>query len=186
LPQYKNPNVNLEKKLIHGNFHGQPIAMAMDFMAIAAAELGSISERRVYKLISGTRELPPFLINNPGLNSGFMISQYTAASLVSKNKVLCHPASVDSIESSNGQEDHVSMGSISGVKLLEVVKNLHRILSIELLTAAQGMEFRRPRKTSVELENMLSTFRKVVPYIEKDVVMHYIMKKTEDFISDWK
>ena len=115
-----------------------------------------------------------------------MISQYTAASLVSKNKVLCHPASVDSIESSNGQEDHVSMGSISGVKLLEVVKNLHRILSIELLTAAQGMEFRRPRKTSVELENMLSTFRKVVPYIEKDVVMHYFMKKTEDFISDWK
>ena len=169
-----------------GNFHGQPIAMAMDFMAIAAAELGNISERRVYKLISGTRELPPFLINNPGLNSGFMISQYTAASLVSKNKVLCHPASVDSIESSNGQEDHVSMGSISGVKLLEVVKNLHRILSIELLTAAQGMEFRRPRKTSVELENMLSNFRKEVPYIEKDVVMHYIMKKTEDFISDWK
>ena len=158
--------------------------MAMDFMAIAAAELGSISERRIYKLISGTRRLPPFLIENPGLNSGFMISQYTAASLVSKNKIFSHPASVDSIESSNGQEDHVSMGSIAGVKLVEVVENIKRILSIELMTAAQAMEFRRPRKTSPELELMLSEFRSKVPYIEKDQVMYTLMQKSEEFISE--
>ena len=167
-----------------GNFHGQPIAMAMDFMAIAAAELGSISERRIYKLISGTRGLPAFLIENPGLNSGFMISQYTAASLVSKNKIFSHPASVDSIESSNGQEDHVSMGSISGVKLVEVVKNLQRILSIEIMTAAQAMEFRRPRKTSPELEQMLFNYRTKVPYISEDEVMYTLMNKSEEFISE--
>ena len=181
-----NPLVfNQEDEIISaGNFHGQPIAMAMDFMAIAAAELGSISERRIYKLISGTRGLPAFLIENPGLNSGFMISQYTAASLVSKNKIFSHPASVDSIESSNGQEDHVSMGSIAGVKLVEVVENIKRILSIELMTAAQAMEFRRPRKTSPELELMLSDFRTKVPYIEKDQVMYTLMQKSEEFISE--
>jgi histidine ammonia-lyase len=181
-----NPLVfNQENEIISaGNFHGQPIAMAMDFMAIAAAELGSISERRIYKLISGTRGLPAFLIENPGLNSGFMISQYTAASLVSKNKIFSHPASVDSIESSNGQEDHVSMGSIAGVKLLEVVDNIKRILSIELMTAAQAMEFRRPRKTSPELELMLTEFRSKVPYIEKDQVMYILMQKSEEFISE--
>ena len=134
----------------------------MDFMAIAAAELGSISERRIYKLISGTRGLPPFLTDNPGLNSGFMIAQYSAASLVSKNKILCHPASVDSIESSNGQEDHVSMGSISGVKLVEVVKGVESILSIELLTSSQAMEFRRPRKSSTTIEKLLKNFRKEI------------------------
>ena len=113
-----------------------------------------------------------------------MISQYTAASLVSKNKIFSHPASVDSIESSNGQEDHVSMGSISGVKLVEVVKNIHRILSIEIMTAAQAMEFRRPRKSSPEIEQMLSNFRTKVPYINKDEVMYILMSKSEDFISE--
>ena len=179
-----NPLVfNKEEEIISaGNFHGQPIAMAMDFMAIAAAELGSISERRIYKLISGSRGLPAFLIENPGLNSGFMICQYTAASLVSKNKIFSHPAAVDSIESSNGQEDHVSMGSIAGVKLVEVIENVKRILSIELMTAAQAMEFRRPRKTSEELELMLSDFRSKVPFIEKDQVMYTLMQKSEEFI----
>jgi len=167
-----------------GNFHGQPIALAMDFMAIAAAELGSISERRIYKLISGTRGLPPFLIENPGLNSGFMIAQYTAASLVSKNKIFCHPASVDSIESSNGQEDHVSMGSIAGVKLVEVVKNIHSVLSIELLTSAQAMNFRRPRKSSPELEQLLSDFRNEIPYIKQDVIMHDLIIKSEKFLLE--
>ena len=167
-----------------GNFHGQPIALAMDFMAIAAAELGSISERRIYKLISGTRGLPPFLIENPGLNSGFMIAQYTAASLVSKNKILCHPASVDSIESSNGQEDHVSMGSIAGVKLVEVIKNIHSVLSIELLTSAQAMNFRRPRKSSPELERLLSDFRNKIPYIKEDVIMHDLIIKSEKFLLE--
>ena len=166
-----------------GNFHGQTIALAMDFMAIAAAEIGSISERRVYKLISGTRGLPPFLIKNPGLNSGFMIAQYTAASLVSKNKILCHPASVDSIESSNGQEDHVSMGSIAGVKLVEVIKNIHSILSIELLTASQAIQFRRPRKLALEIENIVQEFRKEIPYITEDVILHDLMVKSEKFIS---
>lgn len=166
-----------------GNFHGQPIALAMDFMAIAAAEIGSISERRIYKLISGKRGLPPFLIENPGLNSGFMIAQYTAASLVSKNKILCHPASVDSIESSNGQEDHVSMGSIAGVKLVEVVQNIQSILGIELMTASQAMNFRRPRKSSLEIEKIHTEFRKYVPYITEDVVLHNLMMKSEEFIS---
>jgi len=156
----------------------------MDFMAIAAAELGSISERRIYKLISGTRGLPPFLIENPGLNSGFMIAQYTAASLVSKNKIFCHPASVDSIESSNGQEDHVSMGSIAGVKLVEVVKNIHSVLSIELLTSAQAMNFRRPRKSSPELEQLLSDFRNEIPYIKQDVIMHDLIIKSEKFLLE--
>ena len=166
-----------------GNFHGQPIALAMDFMAIAAAELGSISERRIYKLISGTRGLPPFLTDNPGLNSGFMIAQYSAASLVSKNKILCHPASVDSIESSNGQEDHVSMGSISGVKLVEVVKGVESILSIELLTSSQAMEFRRPRKSSTTIEKLLKNFRKEIPYIKEDTILHDLIKKSEAFIT---
>ena len=169
-----------------GNFHGQPLALSMDFMAIAVAEIGSISERRTYKLISGTRGLPPFLINNAGLNSGFMIPQYTSASLVSKNKVLCHPASVDSIDSSNGQEDHVSMGSISGVKLLEVVKNIERIISIELLVACQAFEFRRPRKSSKDIERVIKDYRKEVAYVEEDVVLHDLMERSLLFIRSYK
>ena len=155
----------------------------MDFLAIAIAELGSISERRVYKLISGTRGLPAFLVQNPGLNSGLMIPQYTAASIVSKNKILCQPASVDSIESSNGQEDHVSMGSISAVKLKEVIENVQRILSIELLVASQAFAFRSRRKTSPSLMNLLENFSKEVPFIEEDTVMHDLMVKSEDFLT---
>ena len=141
-----NPTIFPEEdKIISaGNFHGQPLAISMDFLAIAMAELGSISERRTYLLISGQRELPPFLVADPGINSGFMIPQYTAASIVSQNKQLCTPASVDSIVSSNGQEDHVSMGANSATKLFRVVENINSILAIELMTAAQALEFRRP------------------------------------------
>ena len=166
-----------------GNFHGQPLAYIMDFLTIAIAELGSISERRVYKLISGTRGLPAFLVQNPGLNSGLMIPQYTAASIVSKNKILCQPASVDSIESSNGQEDHVSMGSISAVKLKEVIENVQRILSIELLVASQAFGFRSTRKTSPSLTNLLENFSNEVPFIEEDTVMHDLMVKSEEFLN---
>ena len=166
-----------------GNFHGQPLACIMDFLTIAIAELGSISERRVYKLISGTRGLPAFLVQNPGLNSGLMIPQYTAASIVSKNKILCQPASVDSIESSNGQEDHVSMGSISAVKLKEVIENVQRILSIELLVASQAFGFRSTRKTSPSLTNLLENFSNEVPFIEEDTVMHDLMVKSEEFLN---
>ena len=166
-----------------GNFHGQPLAYIMDFLTIAVAELGSISERRVYKLISGTRGLPAFLVQNPGLNSGLMIPQYTAASIVSKNKILCQPASVDSIESSNGQEDHVSMGSISAVKLKEVIENVQRILSIELLVASQAFAFRSTRKTSPSLTNLLENFTNEVPFIEEDTVMHDLMVKSEEFLN---
>ena len=166
-----------------GNFHGQPLAYIMDFLTIAIAELGSISERRVYKLISGTRGLPVFLVQNPGLNSGLMIPQYTAASIVSKNKILCQPASVDSIESSNGQEDHVSMGSISAVKLKEVIENVQRILSIELLVASQAFGFRSTRKTSPSLTNLLENFSNEVPFIEEDTVMHDLMVKSEEFLN---
>ena len=165
-----------------GNFHGQPLALSMDFMTIAAAEIGSISERRTYKLISGTRGLPPFLIKKPGLNSGFMIPQYTSASMVSKNKVLSHPASVDTIDSSNGQEDHVSMGSIAGVKLIEVIKNVERIISIELLVASQAFEFRRPRKSSILIEQMIEDYRKVIPFIEEDEILHDLMERSLVFI----
>ena len=125
-----------------GNFHGQPLAVAMDFAAIAMAELGNISERRIYQLIHGRRGLPPFLVAEPGLNSGLMIPQYTAASIVSQNKQLATPASVDSIESSNGQEDHVSMGANSATKLYKVIKNVQSIIAIELFNAAQAIEFR--------------------------------------------
>ena len=166
-----------------GNFHGQPLAYIMDFLTIAIAELGSISERRVYKLISGTRGLPAFLVQNPGLNSGLMIPQYTAASIVSKNKILCQPASVDSIESSNGQEDHVSMGSISAVKLKEVIENVQRILSIELLVASQAFGFRSTRKTSPSLTNLLENFSNEVPFIEEDTVMNDLMVKSEEFLN---
>ena len=169
-----------------GNFHGQPLALSMDFLAIAVAEIGSISERRTYKLISGTRGLPPFLIDNAGLNSGFMIPQYTSASIVSKNKVLSHPASIDSIDSSNGQEDHVSMGSISGVKLLEIIKNIETIISIELLVACQAFDFRRPRKSSAEIEKLISKYRKEVPFIKEDEILHDLMERSLMFVQNWK
>jgi histidine ammonia-lyase len=179
-----NPTIFPDEDLIlsAGNFHGQPLALSLDALCIAVAELGSISERRIYKLISGQRGLPDFLVANPGLNSGFMIPQYTAASIVSKNKILCHPASIDSIDSSNGQEDHVSMGSIAAVKLLTVVENVERILSIELMTSTQAIEFRKPLLTSTELQNVILEYRKHVRYVDEDVVLHDNMQKSLSFI----
>ena len=156
-----NPTIFPYEDLIisGGNFHGQPLALALDFLAIALSELGNISERRTYQLISGKRNLPHFLVVNPGLHSGFMIPQYTAASIVNQNKQLCTPSSVDSIESSQGQEDHVSMGANAATKALKVVNNLQRILAIELFNAAQALEFRRPAKSSPLIENFVHKYR---------------------------
>ena len=167
-----------------GNFHGQPLAIALDLLAIALSELGSISERRTYQLISGQRGLPPFLVANPGLNSGFMIPQYTAASIVSQNKQLCTPASVDSIVSSNGQEDHVSMGANAATKCFQVVNNLERILAIELFTAAQGLEFRRPAKSSPVIEKLISGYRKEVKFIKEDKVMYLEISRSVEFLRN--
>lgn len=180
-----NPNVFPDDDLIlsAGNFHGQPLAMQLDFLAIAASELANISERRIYKLISGERNLPAFLIKNSGLNSGFMIPQYTAASIVSQNKQLCTPASVDSIVSSNGQEDHVSMGANAATKCKLVIDNLEKILSIELFNAAQAIEFRKPLKSSPEIENMLRDYRTEVKFIQEDCYMKEEMDKSLKFIK---
>ncbi len=181
-----NPTVFPEEDMIisAGNFHGQPIALAMDFLAIALAELGNISERRIYKLISGARELPKFLVANPGLNSGFMIPQYTAASIVSQSKGLCMPASVDSIPSSQGQEDHVSMGSNAATKLRRVALNTERVLAIELFNAAQALEFRRPARTSPELELLVADYRKRVPFIDNDTVMYPHIEASVQFLRE--
>lgn len=168
-----NPNIFPEENLVlsGGNFHAQPIALALDLLAIALAELGSISERRTYQLISGSRDLPAFLTPRPGLNSGLMIPQYTAASIVSQNKQLCTPASVDSIVSSNGQEDHVSMAANAATKLYRVVKNVDILLAIEWMTAAQAIEFRRPAQTSPALEDLLKKYRQKVPRLENDRIL---------------
>lgn len=181
-----NPNVFPDDDAIisAGNFHGQPLALALDFLGIALAELGNISERRTYQLIAGLRDLPNYLVANPGINSGLMIPQYTAASLVSQNKQLCTPASVDSIVSSNGQEDHVSMGANAATKAYRIVNNLYSILAIELITAAQALTFRRPLKTSPALEEFVHTFRAVVPFIEDDRILHDDIKKAEGFLRD--
>jgi len=168
-----------------GNFHGQPLALALDFLTIALAELGNISERRTYQLISGTRGLPAFLVATPGLNSGFMIPQYTAASIVSQNKQYCTPASADSIVSSNGQEDHVSMGANAATKCFKVVENVQRILAIELFNASQAIEFRRPAKSSVKIEKVVSDFRTKVPFIEVDKVMYTEIENSVQFIKHY-
>lgn len=183
-----NPNVfAAEDKIISGgNFHGQPLAMALDYLAIALAEFGSISERRTYLLISGQRGLPPFLAKDAGLNSGFMIPQYTAASIVSQNKQLCTPASIDSIPSSNGQEDHVSMGANAATKTLKVLRNLEKIIAIELLNAAQALTFRRPKKSSAQIEDFISRYRSAVPFVEKDRLLHDDMEKTIAFLRNEK
>jgi histidine ammonia-lyase len=181
-----NPTIFPDKDLIisGGNFHGQPLALALDNMAIAAAEWGNISERRTYQLLHGKRGLPHFLVANPGLNSGFMIPQYTAASIVNQNKQLCTPASVDSIESSQGQEDHVSMGANAATKAFRVVENLERILAIELFNAAQAIDFRRPNKTSMMLEDFLGKYRELVPFVIEDKVMHFEIQKTINFLQN--
>ncbi|MEG0807478.1 MAG: histidine ammonia-lyase [Alistipes sp.] len=181
-----NPTIFPDEDMVvsAGNFHGQPIALAMDFLAIALAELGSISERRTYQLISGSRGLPNFLVATPGLNSGFMIPQYTAASIVSQSKGLCMPASVDSIPSSQGQEDHVSMGSNAATKLYRVACNTERVLAIELFNAAQALEFRRPAHSSVLIEQLLTDYRHHVPFIDNDRVMYPLIDASVHFLQD--
>ena len=180
-----NPTVCPDDDLIisAGNFHGEPIAMPMDFLAIALCELANISERRIYKLVSGTRGLPSFLVANPGVNSGFMITQYTAASVVSLNKTLSTPSSVDSIPSSQGQEDHVSMGANAAIKLYKVVLNTERVLAIELFNAAQALDFRRPLKSSPAVEALHDSYRKVVPFIVDDEVMYPHIAKSVEFLK---
>lgn len=179
-----NPTVCPDDDLIisAGNFHGEPIALPMDFLAIALSELANISERRIYKLVSGTRGLPSFLVANPGVNSGFMITQYTAASVVSLNKSLCSPASVDSIPSCQGQEDHVSMGANAAIKLYKVVLNTERVLAIELFNAAQALEFRRPLRSSPVIQEIFDAFRKEVPFIINDEVMYPYIQKSVEFL----
>lgn len=180
-----NPNIFIEsdKIISGGNFHGQPLALALDFLAIALSELGSISERRTYQLISGLRNLPAFLVDNPGLNSGFMIPQYTAASIASQNKQLANPSSTDSIVSSNGQEDHVSMGANSATKCLRIMDNLERILAIELMNAAQAIEYRRPLKSSDFIEMFIKSYRDVVPTVKEDRILHYDIEKSIEFLK---
>ena len=179
-----NPTVFPDEDLIisAGNFHGQPIAIPMDMLTIALSELSNISERRIYKLISGQRGLPNFLVAKPGLNSGFMIPQYTAASIVSQSKGLCMPASADSIPSSQGQEDHVSMGANAATKLVRVVENTERVLAIELFNAAQALEFRRPLRSSWAIEKIFAGYRKVVPFIDVVRYMHPLFEKSIEFI----
>lgn len=181
-----NPTIFPEEDLIisAGNFHGQPLALALDNLSIAMAELGNISERRTYQLLAGKRGLPHFLVANPGLNSGFMIPQYTAASMVSQNKQLCTPASVDSIESSQGQEDHVSMGANAATKAYRILENLERILAIELYNAAQAMDFRRPLKTSPVQEEFLAAYRQRVAFLEDDDIMYKDISETIRFLQE--
>ena len=180
-----NPTIFIEEdKIISGgNFHGQPLSMALDYLAIGLSELGSISERRIFHLISGTRGLPPFLVANPGINSGMMMPQYTAASIVSQNKQLCTPASVDSIVSSNGQEDHVSMGANAATKLYKVIENIERILAIELMNATQALAFRNI-KSSNFIESILDTYRDKVDFLDKDRLMRDDIEKSIDFVRD--
>ena len=181
-----NPNIFPDEDMVisAGNFHGEPIAIPMDSLAIAMSELASISERRTYQLIHGLRGLPKYLVTEPGLNSGFMIPQYTAASIVSQNKGLCWPASCDSIPSSQGQEDHVSMGSNAATKLVRIVDNVETVLAIELFNAAQALEFRRPLKSSPILEKIFADYRKVVPFVDTDTYMHPLIEKSVQFIRN--
>ncbi len=182
-----NPNIFVEEDQIisGGNFHGQPLALAFDFLTIAMAELGNISERRIYQLVSGHRHLPPFLVSNPGLNSGFMIPQYTAASIVSQNKQYATPSSVDSIESSNGQEDHVSMGANGATKCKKVIDNIQTVLAIELFTASQGLSFGK-LKSSPFLESFVNSFRKEVTIVLEDRVMFKDIENASNFINTFK
>ena len=182
-----NPTVFPDEDLVisGGNFHGEPIALIFDYMGVALAELGNISERRVAQLILGLRGLPEFLVAKPGLNSGFMIPQYAAASMVSQNKMYAWPASCDSIVSSNGQEDLVSMGANAATKLHKIIDNLKYIAAIELMNAAQGLDFRRPLKSSPIIEKLFEAYRQVVPFVEEDVVMEDYIAKTMAFLDSY-
>lgn len=181
-----NPTIFPDDDLIisAGNFHGQPLALALDNLCIAMSELGNISERRTYQLLGGHRKLPPFLVARPGLNSGFMIPQYTAAAMVSHNKQLCTPSSVDSIESSQGQEDHVSMGANAAIKCFQVMLNLERILAIELFNAAQALDFRRPAKSSSYIENFVAAYRERVKFVDEDRIMYPDINETVSFLRE--
>ena len=180
-----NPIVVPEDDLVisAGNFHGEPLALVNDFLAIAVAEIASISNQRTYQLISGKRGLPAFLVAKPGLNSGFMIPQYAVASVVSQNKQLATPASVDSIESSLGQEDHVSMGANAATKCAAVVENVYKVLAVELMNAAQALDFRRPAKSSPVIERIFEEYRQVVPFVEVDKVLYTEIAKSIDFLK---
>ena len=180
-----NPTIFPDEDLIisAGNFHGQPLAITLDSLALALAEIASISERRIYKLIAGNRNLPAFLVKKPGLNSGFMIPQYTAASIVSQNKQLCTPAVVDTIDSSNGQEDHVSMGANAATKCFKVFQNMESVLGIELLAGFQAMDFRQNKKSSKAIEELRKDYRTNIQFIENDVEMHIEMNKSIQFIK---
>ncbi|MDE6290990.1 MAG: histidine ammonia-lyase [Muribaculaceae bacterium] len=182
-----NPTVFPDEDLVvsGGNFHGEPLALVFDYMGVALHELGNISERRVAQLIFGLRGLPEFLVAKPGLNSGFMIPQYAAASMVSQNKMYAWPASCDSIVSSNGQEDLVSMGANSATKLHKIISNLQYIAGIELMNAAQGIDFRRPLKSSPVIEKIMTDFRKAVPFVEEDVVMEDYIAKTMEWLENY-
>lgn len=181
-----NPNIFVGEDLIisGGNFHGQPLALGLDYLGIAMAELGSISERRTYQLVSGLRELPAFLVDNPGLNSGFMIPQYTAASIVSQNKQLATPASVDSIVSSNGQEDHVSMGANAATKCYRILENIETILAIELFNASQALAFRAPKKSSPFVESFVKTYRESVSFVTNDRILADDIHKSVAFLEN--
>jgi histidine ammonia-lyase len=180
-----NPNIFPDENLIisAGNFHGQPLAMALDYLCIALSELGSICERRIYLLVSGQRNLPAFLAKQPGLHSGLMIAQYSAAAIASKNKQLCTPASADSITSSNGQEDHVSMGANAATKALKVLNNVKQLAAIELLTATQALEFRRPLKSSPKIEKLYAAYRNEVSFNDSDRILHYDIKQSLEFLN---
>jgi histidine ammonia-lyase len=180
-----NPTIFPEEEMIisGGNFHGQPLALAMDFLSIAMHEIGSIAERRIYQLINGHRGLPAFLTPKSGLNSGFMIVQYAAASVVSQNKTLCMPSSVDTIDSSKGQEDHVSMGANAATKTYRIIKNIEQLLGLELLTGAQAIEFRRPLKSSPSIEKLYQDVRKSTHMITDDVFMKPCMDAAIYFIQ---
>ncbi len=182
-----NPTVFPDEDLVvsGGNFHGEPLALAFDYMGVALHELGNISERRVAQLILGNRGLPEFLVAKPGLNSGFMIPQYAMASMVSQNKMYSWPASCDSIVSSNGQEDLVSMGANSATKLHKIIANLQYIAGIELMNAAQALDFRRPLKSSPYIEKVMTEYRKHVPFVEDDVVMADYIAKTMAFLNEF-
>lgn len=179
-----NPTVCPDEDIIvsAGNFHGEPIALPIDFLSIAMSELANISERRIYRLVSGTRGLPSFLVANPGVNSGFMITQYTAASCVSLNKSLAMPSSVDSIPSCQDQEDHVSMGANAAIKLYKVILNTERVLAIELFNAAQALDFRLPLKSSPKIMEIHDEYRKMVPFILNDELMYPYIERSIQFL----
>lgn len=179
-----NPNIfHLDDKIISaGNFHAQPLAMVLDYMGIAIAEMGSISERRIYKLINGDRQLPMYLADNPGLESGYMIAQYTAASIVSQNKQWCTPASIDSIVSSKGQEDHVSMAANAATKCYRIIDNVWQVLAIELMIGVRAIEYRQPMQPSTKTKALLRQYREIIPLVEGDHIVHDHMQQSLAFV----